>query len=65
MILGIYRYEYESKSNFREWSEDIPIECAGYLLNEWRKRNQAKAAAEAMDEFIQRHCPKWAQYLIR
>lgn len=64
VILGIYRYEHESKSEFREWSVDIPIECAGYLLDEWRKRNRIKVGAQAMDEFIQRRCPKWVKYLI-
>jgi len=33
VILGIYRYEHESKSEFREWCVDVPIECAGYLLD--------------------------------
>ena len=64
VILGIYRYEHESKSEFREWCEDVPIECAGYLLDLWRKRNKRTAAARAMDEFIQNRCPKWAKYLI-
>jgi hypothetical protein len=64
VILGIYRYEHESKSKFRKWCEDVPIECAGYLLDRWRERNQDTARAQAMNEFIQRRCPKWAKYLI-
>ena len=63
VILGIYRYEHESKSAFREWAVDIPIECAGYLLTKWRERNQDAVAAEAMDEFIRQRCPKWAMNL--
>ena len=67
VILGIYRYEHESKSEFREWAEDIPIECAGYLLTIWRERNPkaVDAEAEAMDEFIRQRCPKWAENLLR
>ena len=65
VILGIYRYEHESKSEFRKWCEDVPIECAGYLLNTWRERNQETAAARAMNEFIQSRCPKWARFLIK
>ena len=65
VILGIYRYEHESKSEFRKWCEDVPIECAGYLLDKWRERNQDTARAQAMDEFIQDRCPKWAKYVIR
>ncbi|MGQ0593856.1 MAG: hypothetical protein ACT4QB_14785, partial [Gammaproteobacteria bacterium] len=40
LILGIYRYEHESKSEFREWSVDVPLECAGDRLREWRDRGQ-------------------------
>lgn len=65
VILGIYRYEHESKSEFREWAEDVPIECTGYLLDKWRKRNQRTASSQAMNDFIQSRCPKWAKYLIR
>jgi hypothetical protein len=67
VILGIYRYEHESKSEFREWCVDVPLECAGYagyLLDTWHERPQDTASAEAMDEFIERRCPKWANYLI-
>ena len=65
VILGIYRYEHESKSEFRKWCEDVPIECAGYLLDTWRKRKRGKAVAKSMDEFIQRRCPKWGKFLIK
>ncbi len=64
VILGTYRYEHESKSEFRKWAEDIPIECAGDLLTTWRERNQNAVAAEAMDKFIRQRCPKWAMNLI-
>jgi hypothetical protein len=63
VILGIYRYEHESKSEFRKWSVDIPIECAGYLLDKWRERKQGATRAEAMNEFIRQRCPNWATHL--
>jgi hypothetical protein len=65
VILGIYRYEHESKSEFREWAVDIPIECAGALLTEWRKRGRDANSAAAMDEFIRDRCPNWVRYLLR
>lgn len=65
VILGIYRYAHESKSEFREWSVDIPIECAGGLLSEWQERGQEASSAEAMDAFIRERCPNWARNLLR
>jgi hypothetical protein len=60
VIVGIYRYERESMSEFTEWSVDIPAECAGFLLDRWRKRNREKDSADVMQEFIRERCPEWS-----
>ena len=64
VILGLYRYAHESESEFKAWSVDIAVECAGDLLHEWRERCRTVSSG-AMSEFIQQRCPKWARYLIR
>lgn len=63
VILGIYRYERESKSEFREWSADVPAECGGSLLDKWRGRNREKASINAMHDFIRARCPEWAKWM--
>jgi len=63
VILGMYRYEQESETEFRQWSEDIPAECAGFLLDKWRERNSDNACISAMHEFIRTRCPEWAEGL--
>lgn len=65
VILGIYRYAHDSKSGFREWSIDIPIECAGNFLTRWRERSQGSIAAKAMNEFIRDRCSNWARHFLR
>ena len=65
VILGLYRYERESKSEFRNWSEDLPLDSAGWLRDEWRERNADKAVRDTMDEFIKGRCPEWARNLVR
>ena len=65
VILGIYRYAHESKSEFRDWSVDIPVECAGALLSEWQERGQNASSSAAMDAFIRDRCPNWARVLLR
>jgi hypothetical protein len=63
VILGIYRYERESESEFKQWSEDIPAEYGGVLLDKWRERNPDRARINAMHEFIRARCPEWAKWL--
>jgi hypothetical protein len=63
VILGIYRFEHESKSEFKKLAEDIPAECAGNLLEDWRTRNPGQGGIDAMYAFIRERCPKWASWL--
>ena len=63
VILGLYRFEHESKSEFKQWAEDIPADCAGNLLEEWRERNPEQARIDAMHAFIRERCPKWGDLL--
>jgi len=63
VLLGIYRYPKESKSEFSEWSIDIPAECAGLLMDQWRKRHKGGAAVGAMEAFIRARCPEWTRSL--
>ncbi len=63
VILGIYRFEHESKSEFKQWAADAPAEFASNLLEDWRSRNPEQAAIDAMDAFIRKRCPKWASWL--
>ena len=65
VLQGIYRFDQESKSQFKDWAIDIPIECFGYLLGEWRKDCQSSTATTEMDEFIRNSCPNWAKYIFR
>ena len=65
VLLGIYRFDQESKSEFREWAVDIPLECFGYLLDEWRKGCESSTAGTEMDEFVKNSCPNWAKYIFR
>jgi hypothetical protein len=63
VLSGIYRYERESKSEFRSWCEDIPEDYARRLLDQWQKRNEGAAAIMTVHEFIRENCPKWAPWL--
>ena len=65
VVLGTYRYVQESDSEFKDWCEDIPDNCAGDLLDRWRKRTADPLSHVAMDEFIRERCPTWAKYLTR
>jgi hypothetical protein len=63
LLLGIYRYERESKSEFRSWCEDIPGLYANLLLTQWQERNKGTAVITAVRNVIRESCPEWTKWL--
>ena len=64
VILGLYRFARESESEFRDWSTDIPAECARDLLDQWLAQNREARRIDAMRDFIREYCPEWATCLL-
>jgi hypothetical protein len=60
ILKGIYLYEDGSGSEFKDWATDVPGECFGYVLNEWKKINSNKRDKKAMKDFISSDCPDWS-----
>jgi len=65
IILGLYRYEKQSKSEFRNWSADMPTDSAGWILATWQERNPDETTRDKMATFIRERCPDWAKNMIR
>jgi hypothetical protein len=61
VLKGVYQYQQESKSEFKDWAADIPGECYGHTLREWEKRSGDENDLKEMDEFIKKECSKWAK----
>ena len=61
VLKGIYRYEQESKTQFKDWATDIPGECFAHLLDEWKKRADNEDDLKEMNEFMEKECGKWAK----
>jgi hypothetical protein len=59
VLKGLYKYEHESKSEFKDWVADVSGECYGHLLGEWKKLNKSKKDGKDMDSFLERECSKW------
>ena len=58
VLYGIYRYGWESESEFKIHAEDVPQESFGWILEDWEKKS-SEADKKAMKEFIKTKCPRW------
>jgi hypothetical protein len=60
VLKGIYKYEQESKSEFKKWAADVAGECFEYILEEWKRRVNNKNDLKDMSNFMKKECSKWA-----
>lgn len=65
ILKGIYRYAQESKSEFKDWAADIPEECFGYLLREWKKGTKNRNDLNEMNKFLKKECSNWAEWGLK
>jgi len=63
ILKGIYRYEEDSRSEFKDWASDVPGESFGYILREWGKNSNNKEKKE-MTDFIKKEFPAWSEWAI-
>ena len=61
VLKGIYRFEHESKTEFKDWAVDIPGECFGGILAEWQRTCTREDDAKEMKAFVAHECPDWAE----
>jgi hypothetical protein len=61
VLKGLYRFDKEAKSEFRDWASDAAGECFEFVLKNWQKQKGNERFTGEMDEFIKVTCPKWAR----
>jgi len=64
ILKGIYQYEEDSGSEFKDWATDVPGECFGFLLDEWKERCKNIKDKNEMKKFITNECPNWSKWAI-
>ena len=61
---GLYEYEENSTSEFKDWAIDIPTEMYSYIVDDWKKRGSTAKDREEMREFVRKECPNWSEWAI-
>jgi len=65
ILKGIYRYEEDSGSEFKDWATDVPGECFGYLLDEWEKRSNNKRDEKEMKKILSKECHNCYEWALK
>ena len=59
ILKGIYRFQNESESEYKDWAVDAPEEFFHRILNDWKKICEDPKDLENMDNFIEQECLEW------
>ena len=64
LLMGLYRFEHESASEFKSWATDAPISFAAKVVEAWTMGRPSHAAVVALKEFIEEELGGWGQDLL-
>jgi hypothetical protein len=63
LLLGLYRFERESRSEFKNWAVDAPAAFAEAVIDAWKEGVPEQAAIQEVKEFIDRELNGWVKRL--
>ena len=64
ILSGLYRFEFESDSKFKEWATDLPGAYCRVVLEEWKKGSPPRTASRKLRGLITDNLPRWATNLL-
>lgn len=65
LLLGLYEFEHESTSEFKNWAVDAPIVFAETVVDVWKTGTPGRADIKAVKTFIEEELGRWERSLIR
>lgn len=60
ILRGIYRFDKESNSQYREWAEDAPPEYFDMVLKNWKRDCATPDEVVVMEKFVKDNFPEWS-----
>jgi len=62
IISGLYLFEHESSSEFKNWAADLPVIYAEDTLKKWYTKDVPQELVDEMESFIQSDLPNWPNF---
>ena len=65
ILKGIYEFDKDSTTQYKEWAVDAPGEYFAVILNDWRKLYKGKLPLVSMKVFLETSCPDWVEWAVK
>jgi hypothetical protein len=64
LLLGLYQFDHESRSKFKDWAPDAPSEFAWAVVDAWKAGSPSRADVKAVKAFIEKELDRWGARLV-
>jgi hypothetical protein len=64
LLLGLYQFDHESRSKFKDWAPDAPSIFAETVVNAWKAGSPSRADVKAVKAFIENELYGWGEGLV-
>ena len=64
LLLGLYRFDDESTSEFKDWAPDAPSVFAEEVVTVWKDGAPSRAALKALRTFVEEELGRWGARLV-
>jgi hypothetical protein len=65
ILQGIYDFDEESSTQYKEWAVDAPAEFFGQVADAWANIYHGKPPLSKLESFVKEHCPRYVALLAQ
>jgi hypothetical protein len=65
LLKGIYKFDKESSTEYKQWATDAPGEYFSMILDDGKKLFEGQPSLSSLTEFLQTHCSDWAEWAMK
>jgi len=65
ILKGIYAFDKDSKTQYKEWAVDAPGEYFAFILDDWRTLYKGIIPMVSMKVFLETNCPDWGEWSVK
>jgi hypothetical protein len=65
LLKGIYDFDKESSTEYKQWATDAPGEYFSMILDDGKKLFEGQPSLSGLTEFLQTHSPDWAEWAMK
>ena len=64
LLLGLYQFDHESRSKFKDWAPDAPNIFAKTVVDAWKAGAPSRADVKAVKAFVEDELGGWGEGLV-